>query len=116
MAATIAVSSATDVGGSVTLTCAVTGLNSLASGRTITFTGPTTVTGTGSPLQLLLDPALLSDAGQYTCMASVTSSLLDSAVGDTETEDLRLQSELKAAMIKPQSRNVYSQKGILLPN
>ena len=114
--ATIAVSSATDVGGSVTLTCDVTGLNSLASGRTITFTGPTTVTGTGSPLQLLLDPALLSDAGQYTCMASVTSALLDSAVEDTETEDLRLQSELKAAMIKPQSRNVYSQKGILSPN
>jgi len=55
--------------------------------------------GTGSTsLQLLLDPALLSDAGQYTCLATVTSSLLDSAVGDTDTEDLRLQSELKVAI------------------
>ena len=99
--AAIAVSSATDVGGRVTLTCDVTGLSSLASDTTIAFSGPRAVMGTGSTsLQLLLDPALLSDAGQYTCMASVTSSLLNSAVEATDTEELRLQSELKVAITK----------------
>ena len=113
MRASIAVSSATDVGGSVILTCGVTGLSSLDSDTTITFSGPRTVTGTGSTsLQLLLDPALLSDAGQYTCMATVTSALLNSAVGDTDTEDLRLQSELKVAIINApkQKKNLQSEK------
>ena len=96
MTAAIDVSGSRVIGGSVTLTCDVTGLSSLASDTTITISGPSTMAGTGSTsLQLLLDPALLSDAGQYTCMATVTSALLDSAVGDTDTEDLRLQSELK---------------------
>ena len=100
--AAIDVSGSRVIGGSITLTCNVTGLSSLASDTTITFSGPRTVTGTGSTsLQLLLDPALLSDAGQYTCMASVSSSLLDSAVEDTDTEDLRLQSELNDAIINP---------------
>ena len=110
--AAIAVSSATDVGGRVTLTCDVTGLSSLASDTTITFSGPRAVMGTGSTsLQLLLDPALLSDAGQYTCMATVTSSLLDSAVEDIDTENLRLQSELKVAIINASKQlKVYSQK------
>ena len=109
MSAAIDVSGSRVIGGSVTLTCHVTGLCSLASDTTITFSGPRTVTGTGSTsLQLLLDPALLSDAGQYTCMASVTSSLLDSAVGDTDTEELRLQSELKVAIT-----NALKQKSLL---
>ena len=99
MSAAINISGSRVIGGSVSLTCRVTGLGSLASDTTITFSGPRTVTGTGSTsLQLLLNPALLSDAGQYTCLATVTSSLLDSAVGDTATEDLRLQSELKVAI------------------
>ena len=112
MTAAIAVSSATDVGGRVTLTCDVTGLRSLASDTTITFSGSRAVTGTGSTsLQLLLDPALLSDAGQYTCMATVTSSLLDSTVEDIDTESLRLQSELKVAIINvPKQLKVYSHK------
>jgi len=110
--AAIAVSSPTDVGGRVTLTCDVTGLSSLASDTTITFSGPRAVMGTGSTsLQLLLDPALLSDAGQYTCMVSVTSSLLDSAIGYTDAEELRLQSELKVAIINvPKQLKVCSQK------
>ena len=100
MTAAIDVSGSRVIGGRVTLTCRVAGLSSLASDTTITFSGPRTMTGTGSTsLQLLLDPALLSDAGQYTCMATVTSALLDSAVEDTDTEDLRLQSELKDAVI-----------------
>ena len=109
MSAAIDISGSRVIGGSVTLTCDVTGLSNLASDTTITFSGPRTVTGTGSTsLQLILDPALLSDAGQYTCMASVTSSLLDSAVGDTATEDLRLQSELKVAIT-----NDLKQKSLL---
>ena len=112
MIAAIAVSSATDVGGRVTLTCDVTGLSSLASDTTITFSGPRTRMGRGSTsLQLPLDPALLSDAGQYTCVATVTSSLLDSAVEATDTENLRLQSELKVAIINaPKQLKVYSYK------
>ena len=107
--AAIAVSSATVIGGRVTLTCDVTGLSSLASDTTITFSGPRTRMGTGSTsLQLLLDPALLSDAGQYTCMASVTSSFLDSAVEDTETEDLRLQSELIVAIIDALKQKMFT--------
>ena len=105
------------IGGSVTLTCDVTGLSSLDSGTTIKFSGPRTRMGTGSTsLQLLLDPALLSDAGQYTCMATVTSALLDSAVEDTETEDLRLQSEFKVAIINAPKQEIYNQSEILLPN
>ena len=100
MTAAIDVSGSSVIGGSITLTCDVTGLSSLASNTTITFSGPRAETGPGSTsLQLILDPALLSDAGQYTCMASVTFSLLDSAVEDTETEELRLRSELKDAII-----------------
>ena len=114
MTAAIDVSGSRVIGGNVTLICDVTGLSSLASDTTITFSGPKTATSTGNTsLQLLLDPALLSDAGQYTCMATVTSSVLDSAVGDTETEDLRLQSELKVAMSKFESRNVCRQKRVL---
>ena len=109
MSAAINISGSRVIGGSVTLTCRVTGLGSLASDTTITFSGPRTVMGTGSTsLQLLLNPALLSDAGQYTCLATVTSSLLDSAVEDTDTEDLRLQSELKVAII-----NALKQKRLL---
>jgi len=93
--AAIVVGGSTVLGESIILTCDVTGLSSLASDTTIVFSGPRTVTGTGSTsLQLPLNPTLLSDAGQYTCMASVTSSFLDSAVEDTDAEDLRLQSEL----------------------
>ena len=118
--AAIDVSRSRVIGGRVTLTCDVTGLSNLASDTTITFSGPRTMMGIGNTsLQLLLDPALLSDAGQYTCMVTVTSALLNGAVGDTVTEFLRLQSELKVAMIKPQSKNVYSQKEcrrMCLPN
>ena len=103
--AAIDVSGSRVVGGSITLTCDVTGLSNLASDTTISFSGPRTMMGIGNTsLQLLLDPALLSVAGQYTCMATVTSALLNDAVGDTVTEFLRLQSKLKVAMIKPQSR------------
>ena len=113
MTAAIDVSGSRVIGGRVTLTCDVTGLSSLASGTTITFSGPRTMTGTGSTsLQLLLDPALLSDAGQYTCMATVTSALLDSAVEDTDTEDLRLQSELKAAINVPKQKSLQSEMGL----
>ena len=117
MTAAIDVSGFRVIGGRVTLTCDVTGLSNLASNTTITFSGPRAETGPGSTsLQLLLDPALLSDAGQYTCMATVTSALLDSAVEDTETEDLRLQSEFKVAIINAPKQEIYNQSEILLPN
>ena len=114
MTAAIEASGSRGIGRRVILTCVVTGLNSLASNTTIMFSGPRTVTGTGSTsLQLLLNPALLSDAGQYTCLATVTSSLLDSAVGDTDTEDLRLQREWKVAIIiVPKQKCLPSEIGL----
>ena len=113
MTAIIVVGGSTVLGESIIVICVVTGLSSLASDTTITLSGPRTVTGTGSTsLQLPLNPALLSDAGQYTCMASVTSSFLNGAVGDTDTEDLRLQSELKVAIINvPTQKRLQSERG-----
>ena len=94
MTATIVISGSRVIGRSVTLTCDVTGLNSLANDTTVAFSGPRGVMGTATSLQLSLNPAQFADAGRYTCVATVTSSLLDSGVAmDTDTEDLRLQSE-----------------------
>ena len=93
MTATIDVSGSRVIGESVILTCNVAGLTSLAGDTAIEFSGPRGVMGTGISLQLTLNPAEISDAGQYTCVATVTSSLLNSDVEDTDTEDLRLLSE-----------------------
>ena len=93
--ATVDISGSRVIGGSVTLTCDVTGLSSLASDTAIVVSGPRGVMGSGaSTLQVTLNPAEISDAGQYTCVATVSSSLLNGgSVMDTDTEDLTLQSE-----------------------
>ena len=92
--AALIVSGSRVIGGSITLTCDVTGLSSLASDTAIEFSGPRELMGTGTSLQLPLNPAEISDAGQYTCVATVSSSLLNSGTAmSTDTEDLRLQSE-----------------------
>ena len=93
MTARIGVSGSRALGEDITLTCDVTGLSNLTSDTTIVFSGPRGAMGTGTSLPLPLNPALLSDAGQYTCMATVSSTLLTSDVEGTDTEDLRLQSE-----------------------
>ena len=53
--ASIDVSGVTVIGDSVTLTCNVTGLDSLASDTTIEFSGPRAAMGTGTSLQLTLN-------------------------------------------------------------
>ena len=96
MTATLDISGSRVIGGSVTLTCDVTGLSNLASDTAIVVSGPRGLVGSGAStsLQVTLNPALLSDAGQYTCVATVSSTLLNGgSVMDTDTADLTLQSE-----------------------
>ena len=91
----ISISGTRVIGGSVILACTVSGLNSLASGTTIQFTGPRETTGNGATsLQLILSPAEFSDVGVYTCMATVSSFLLNNDItSNTATEDVILQSK-----------------------
>ena len=96
MTATLDISGSRVIGGSVTLTCDATGLSNLASNTAIVVSGPRGVmtSGASTSFQVTLNPALLSDAGQYTCVATVSSTLLNSgSVMDTDTVDLTLQSE-----------------------
>ena len=96
MTATLDISGSRVIGGSVTLTCDVMVLSNLASDTAIVVSGPSGVVGSGAStsLQVTLNPAEISDAGQYTCVATVSSSLLnDGSIMDTDTEDLTLQSE-----------------------
>ena len=94
MTATIDVAGLPVVGADITLTCSVNGLNNLASDTTIEFRGPREATDSGSTsLQLSLNPAQFSDDGQYMCITTVSSSLLNSDVTVTDTQTLDLQSE-----------------------
>ena len=78
---------------SYALTCTVSGADNLG-GADIEWTGPSGITGSGTSLQLTLGTLDLSDAGQYTCTATVTSNLLNSMpLVLTGMEDVTLQSE-----------------------
>ena len=85
-------------GQSYTLTCTatVTGGGTLSPTTTITWIHPSgSVTpGTGSSLNLILNPLQLSDAGQYTCNVSVSSPLLTRAQSNTDTFTINVQSKL----------------------
>ena len=79
------------VGMSYTLTCTVSGADNLEA--TIAFTGLNTASGTGTSLQLPLDPLDLTDAGEYTCTATVSSDLLTNNIVRTDTEEVNIPSE-----------------------
>ena len=83
-----------EVGMSYTLTCTVSGADNLG-GADIAWTGPSGNTGSGTSLQLLLDPLDLSDAGRYTCTATISSVLLENNLVLTDMVDVNLQSENK---------------------
>ena len=83
------------VGMSTTLTCTVSGADNLAATISFAFTGPNTDSGTGTSLQLLLGPLDLSDAGRYTCTATISSGLLENNLVPTDMVDVNLQSENK---------------------
>ena len=88
----ITTSGSTVVGMSYTLTCTVSGADNLEATISIEFTGPNSGSGTGTSLQLplILD---LTDAGQYTCTATVSSGLLSNDLIFTDTEDINIPSE-----------------------
>ena len=81
------------VGMSYTLTCTVSGADNLEATISIGFTGPSTATGSGTSLQLPLDPLDLNDAGDYTCTATVSSGLLTNNIMLTDTEAVNISSE-----------------------
>jgi len=85
-------------GQSYTLTCTanVTGQEMLSPNTTITGIHPngSVTSGTGSSLNLILNPLQLSDAGQYTCNVSVSSPFLTGAQSSTDTFTINVQSKL----------------------
>ena len=80
-----------------TLTCTatVTGGDTLSTTTTITWIHPSgsVTSGTGSSLDLSLNPLHVSDAGQYTCNVSVSSPFLTGAQSSTDTYTINLQSK-----------------------
>ena len=92
MTVLITPSGSTVVGMSYTLTCTVSGADNLEATISLEFTGPNSVSGTGTSLQLPLTLDL-NDAGKYTCTATVSSTLLSNDLILTDTEDITLQSE-----------------------
>ena len=83
------------VGQSYTLTCTanVAGGDTLSTTTIITWTHPSgsVTSGTGSSLDLSLNPLQVSDAGQYTCNGSVSSPFLTGAQSATDTLTISVQ-------------------------
>ena len=90
------------VGRSYTLTCTanIAGTGTMST-TTITWIHPngSVTSGTGSSLNLSLNPLRVSDAGQYTCNVSVSSPFLTGAQSSTDTFTINVQGEpLKCAI------------------
>ena len=84
-------------GQSYTFTCTatVTGGETLSTTTTTTWIHPSgsVTSGTGSSLDLSLNPLQVSDAGQYTCNVSVSSPFLTGALNSTDTFIINVQSK-----------------------
>ena len=85
-------------GQSYTLTCraTVTGGDILSTNTTtITWIHPngSVTSGTGSSLDLSLNPLQVSDAGQYTCNVSVSSPFLTGSLSSTDTFTINVQGQ-----------------------
>ena len=82
------------VGQSYTLTCTanVAGIGTMST-TTITWTHPnaSVTSGTGSSLDLSLNPLQVSDAGQYTCNVSVSSPFLTGVQSSVGTYTINVQ-------------------------
>ena len=87
-------------GQSYTLTCTATvtggGGETLSTNTTISWTHPngSVTSGTGSSLDLTLNPLRVSDAGQYTCNVSVSSPFLTGTWNSTDTFTINVQGKL----------------------
>ena len=75
------------------LTCGVTGTGNLSPSITYQWTKIDGTQTTQVEAVLSFSPLRLSDAGQYTCQATVTSPYLNSGITMTDTHDVTLQSE-----------------------
>ena len=90
------------VGMSYVLTCTVSGTDNLeATINPIAFSGPSTTSGSGTSLELPFGILTLTDAGEYTCIATVSSGLLtsDLELSDTEAVNIPSESLSKVVMI-----------------
>ena len=78
------------------LTCGIIGTGNLSPSMTYQWTkndGTQTIQVGADPRVLSFSPLRLSDAGRYTCQATVTSTYLNSGITRTNTQDVTLQSE-----------------------
>ena len=82
-------------GGSHTLQCTVTEIPHLAVQPTVELIGPggSLATAVGLMLTHTVDPVKTSDAGQYTCMASVVIPSASVDVSGQSSSTLTVQSE-----------------------
>ena len=82
------------VGMSYTLNCTVSGADNLEATTSIEFIGPNfSGSGTGTFIRLPLLALELTDAGGYTCTATVRSDLLTNDLISNDTVDVTLQSK-----------------------
>ena len=79
-----------------TMTCTVTASSYLTVQPTVEILGPdgsVIVTGTGLELRTTLDPVRTSDAGEYTCRASVVIASVSVDVSGERSSTLTVESE-----------------------
>ena len=92
------------VGQSYSLTCTVTGAENLSPSITYQWTKNNGAqTQIGADRVLSFSSLRLSDAGQYTCQATVSSSYLNNDITIMDTHDVRLQSKHQVCMFTAKS-------------
>ena len=86
------------MGQSYSLTCGVTGAESVSPSITYQWTKnngtQTQIQNDAANPRISFSPLRLSDAGQYTCQATVSSPYLSNDIAMMDTQDVTLQSEL----------------------
>ena len=76
------------------LICGITGAENLNPSITYQWTKNNgTQTQVGTDIVLSFSPLRLSDAGQYTCQATISSPYLNNNIIMMDTQDVRLRSE-----------------------
>ena len=80
------------LGQSYSLTCGVTGVENLNSSITYQWTN-NNGTQMGTDRVLSFSPLRLSDAGRYTCQATISSPYLIDDITMMDTHDVRIQSK-----------------------
>ena len=81
-------------GQNFSLTCSVTGADSLSPTISYQWTRGMTVLSSETNSVLLLNPLTLSDSGQYECMVTAESALLNDPLTDSDQFEVTIQGEL----------------------